>query len=261
MPAKPLTVRQLGDATRLKELFAQWQADRRQAKLPASQDWCAGELGFGQSAINQYLNGKIPLNLEAASKFAALLGVDVAEFSSSLADEIRKLTGSVVVVREDQATYGSTALMEASEPEGAVRITQFDTGGKMGHGLVLQDQPGVIRSWTVSPDWVQKNVHRITSPKNLAIVTGFGDSMKGVFNPGDPLLIDTGITRADIDGIYFFRVGEEGFVKRLQRIPTINGMILRAKSANPDYDPFDIVKGMDFEIFGRVVKAWESEDF
>ena len=155
----------------------------------------------------------------------------------------------------------SRSVTVADDTVEAVRIEQFDTGGAMGHGLVLQDQPGVIRSWTVSPDWVQKNVHRITSAKNLAIVTGFGDSMKGVFNPGDPLLIDTGVTEADIDGIYFFRVGEHGFVKRLQRIPTINGMTLRAKSENPAYDPFDIVTGMDFQVFGRVVKAWQSEDF
>lgn len=154
---------------------------------------------------------------------------------------------------------GGELIVEEVDDE--IQITQYDTGGKMGNGLVLQDQPGVIRKWVVSPDWVQKNVHRITSPKNLAIVTGFGDSMKGVFNPGDPLLIDQGITRADIDGIYFFRVGEEGFVKRLQRIPTEGGMVLRAKSENKAYDPFDITKGMDFEIFGRVVKAWQSEDF
>lgn len=140
-------------------------------------------------------------------------------------------------------------------------ISEYDTGGKMGRGLVLQDQPGVIRRWVVSPDWVAQNVHRITSPKNLAIVTGFGDSMRPLYNPGDPLLVDRGITRADIDGIYFFRVGEEGYVKRLQRIPTIDGVLIRAKSENPIYDPFDIVKGMDFEIFGRVVKAWRGEDF
>lgn len=86
--------------------------------------------------------------------------------------------------------------------------------------------------------------------------------MKPLFNPGDPLLIDTGRTRADVDGIYFFRVGEEGFIKRLQRIPTAsNGMILRAKSENSKYDSFDIVKGMDFEVFGWVVKAWRGEDF
>lgn len=259
MPAKPLTVRQLSDANRLKELFVAWQADRKQAKLPASQDWCAEEMGFGQSAINQYLNGKIPLNPEAASRFAGLLGRDVSAFSPSIAEEIRKLAGSAASAADEDSRSSQRAAVDLLDD--AVRINQFDTGGAMGHGLTLQDQPGVIRSWTVSPDWIQKNVHRITSPKNLSIVTGFGDSMKGVFNPGDPLLIDTGVTRADIDGIYFFRVGEEGFVKRLQRIPTIDGVILRAKSENKAYDPFDIVKGMDFEIFGRVVKAWESEDF
>lgn len=154
----------------------------------------------------------------------------------------------------------AAANSQANSPE-EMTIFEYDTGGKMGRGLVLQDQPGVIRRWVVSPDWVAQNVHRITSPKNLAIVTGFGDSMRPLYNPGDPLLVDRGITRADIDGIYFFRVGEEGFVKRLQRIPTIDGVVIRAKSENSIYDPFDIIKGMDFEIFGRVVKAWRGEDF
>lgn len=145
--------------------------------------------------------------------------------------------------------------------DGDLEIPQFDTGGAMGGGLVLPDQPGIIKSWTVSPDWVRLNVHRITSSKNLAIVTGFGPSMQPLFNPGDPLLIDRGITTVDIDGVYFFRVEEHGFVKQLQRIPTENGMILRAKSYNERFDPFDISKNMDFEVFGRVVKVWKGEDF
>jgi hypothetical protein len=142
-----------------------------------------------------------------------------------------------------------------------VRIPQFNTGGKMGNGLVLRDQPGIIRSWAVSPEWLQHNVHRITSASNLVIVTGFGDSMHPVFKSGDPLLVDTGRRRADVDGIYFFRVGEEGYIKRLQRIPTSQGTVLRAKSENPRYDSFDILPGMDFEVFGWVVKAWCGEDF
>lgn len=85
--------------------------------------------------------------------------------------------------------------------------------------------------------------------------------MRPLYNPGDPLLIDCGINRADIDGVYFFRVGDEGFVKRLQRIPTVDGVIIRAKSENARYDSFDITKGMDFEVFGRVVKAWRGEEF
>ncbi|MFN4121291.1 helix-turn-helix transcriptional regulator [Acidovorax sp.] len=142
-----------------------------------------------------------------------------------------------------------------------VVIRQFETGGSMGRGIVLAEQPGVIKEWRVSDRWAQENVHRITATKNLAIVTGFGPSMQPLFNPGDPLLVDTGINRADVDGIYFFRVGEEGFVKQLQRIPTAGGLVLRAKSYNTLYDPFDIVAGMDFEVFARVVKVWKGEEF
>ena len=142
-----------------------------------------------------------------------------------------------------------------------VVIRQFQTGGSMGKGIVLAEQPGVIKEWRVSERWAQENVHRITSVKNLAIVTGFGPSMQPLFNPGDPLLVDRGINRADVDGIYFFRVGEEGFVKQLQRIPTAQGLILRAKSYNTLYDPFDITHGMDFEVFARVVKVWKGEEF
>lgn len=157
-----------------------------------------------------------------------------------------------------QAIQGLPSIaLDASD----VVIPQYDTGGSMGRGIVLAEQPGVIKEWRVSEQWAQQNIHRITALRNLAIVTGFGPSMQPLFNPGDPLLVDRGITRADVDGIYFFRVGEEGFVKQLQRIPSENGLILRAKSYNPLYDPFDITKGMDFEVFARVVKVWKGEEF
>ena len=139
-----------------------------------------------------------------------------------------------------------------------LEIPHFDTGGSMGHGLVLQDQPGVIQSMKVTPEWVQKNVHNFSSLRNLAIVTGFGDSMRPLFNPGDPLLVDRGVTAVEFDAIYFFRVGEEGFVKRLQRIP---GVGLRAISENKSYESWDIRNGMDFEVFARVLKVWRGEDF
>ncbi|WP_333906110.1 S24 family peptidase [Delftia acidovorans] len=168
------------------------------------------------------------------------------------------------------AHLGGEEMEEHSSIEGAFAgkknntdlvIREYDTGGSMGRGLMLADQPGVIKEWRVSERWAQENVHRVTSLKNLAIVTGFGPSMQPLFNPGDPLLVDRGITRADVDGIYFFRIADEGFVKQLQRIPTEDGLIFRAKSFNPSYDPFDITRKMDFEVFARVVKVWKSEDF
>lgn len=154
-----------------------------------------------------------------------------------------------------------SSVYSANHASTDIVIPQYETGGSMGPGVVLADQPGVIKEWRVSERWLQLNVQHVTAPRNLAIVTGFGPSMQPLFNPGDPLLVDRGIKQVEVDGIYFFRVGDDGFVKQLQRLPTPQGLVIRAKSYNPLYDPFDIVKGMDFEVFARVLKVWKGEDF
>lgn len=142
---------------------------------------------------------------------------------------------------------------------GEVEISQFlEAGGSMGRGILLRDQPGEIHSWRVTPEWIEKNVRSHTGIQNLAIVTGFGDSMRGMFNPGDPLLVDRGVRAVEFDAVYFFRVGDEGFIKRLQRIP---GEGLVAISENKAYRDWTIKKDMDFEVFARVIKVWSSEDF
>jgi hypothetical protein len=166
-------------------------------------------------------------------------------------------------LRLDSVTIGPVEVAERTSdylPEVAdeLMIFQYSVRGGMGVGVLLRDQPGVIRSWSVSTEWIQKNVHNVSSPKNLAIVTGFGDSMKPMFNPGDPLLVDTGVKEVRFDGVYFFRIEDEGFIKRLQRIP---GVGLRAISENKAYEPWDITKSMDFEVFARVVKVWRGDDF
>lgn len=141
-------------------------------------------------------------------------------------------------------------------------ITEYDTGGAMGHGYALEENPpGHIKAWRVTPEWLRMNVPVYSSLANLCIVTGFGPSMKPRYNPGDPLLCDRGFNKVDSDGVYFFRVDGHGFIKQLQRIPTENGLILRAKSFNPDYDPFDITSKMDFEVFGKILTVWRSEQF
>lgn len=140
-------------------------------------------------------------------------------------------------------------------------ISQFDTGGSMGAGLVLRDQPGVIHGWQVNREWLEKNARNNTGAQNLCIVTGFGDSMRPMFNPGDPLLVDTGVKTVEADGIFFFRIGNDGFIKRLQRIPGEDGMTLWAISQNKDYKDFPITERMDFEVLGKVIRVWCGTDF
>jgi phage repressor protein C with HTH and peptisase S24 domain len=144
----------------------------------------------------------------------------------------------------------------------AIFIQQFHPTGSMRNGLVLRDQPGAIQNLHVSKEWLEKNVKTYTNVRNLAVVTGFSDAMKPLFNSGDPLLIDIGVKVVEYDGIYFFRIGEEGYIKRLQRIPTEDGLIIRAKSENStSYDTFDITKKMDFEVLGVILKVWCSTDY
>lgn len=140
-----------------------------------------------------------------------------------------------------------------------VHIPYYDTGGAMGHGIVLRDQPGVIREMAASREWLQSNVRGYTSAANLCLVTGFGDSMRPLFMSGDPVIVDKGVTEFRGDGLYFFRADGEGFIKRLQSIP---GRGLVVISENPSYESWNIDNATtDFQVLGKVIKAWCGCDF
>jgi phage repressor protein C with HTH and peptisase S24 domain len=156
------------------------------------------------------------------------------------------------------ATQRSTST--AIQTETDLVIPQYAVGGSMGGGLVLEEkQPGIIKSWHVDQEWLRLNVKSHTGAKNLCIVTGFGPSMRPLYNPGDPLLLDAGVKEVDSEGVFFFRVGDHGYIKQLQRIPVGRETVIRAKSLNPTYDPFNITPDMDFEVFGKVLTVWKSE--
>ena len=209
-------------------------------RLGLNEQQFGDRIGVSRGAVQQWESGAtFPRNKYHAA-ISDLLGISIADLLC-----LQPLR----VIDADGNESLAHAYISDSD---TIRIPQYDTGGKMGHGLILRDQPGIIRGWTVNQEWLQKNARSYSAATNLVIVTGFGDSMSPVFRPGDPLLVDTGVTLVDFDGIYFFRVGEEGVVKRLQRVPG-EGMIVI--SENKAYRDWTIKPGMDFEVFGRVVKA------
>ncbi len=179
-------------------------------------------------------------------------------YTIALAD-LYKVNASWLATGKGQKELPKNEIFSLSKPRrNAVVIEHFDAAGAMGTGLILKDQSGVICEWEVSEEWVRLNIKNYTSLNNLKMVTGFGDSMEGMFNSGDPLIIDVGVTIADADSPYFFRVGNEGFIKRLQRVP---GVGLRAISANKEYETWTITEDMDFEVFGIVLISWASKKF
>lgn len=213
----------------------------------------AEEVGTVDTYVTALVKGRRNVGDELAERIERRMGKQPGDLDRDPPEADLEIStiGVEVNATQGRTRYGQRPLSDTVIPE-------YNTGGSMGTGLVLRDQPGHITSWRVTPEWIQKNVHNVTSPKNLAIVTGFGDSMKPMYNPGDPLLVDTGVKRVEFDGVYFFRIEDEGYIKRLQRIP---GVGLRAISENKAYETFDITAGMDFEVFARVVKVWRGEDY
>jgi len=239
-----LSPEHLAESNRLKQLWDS-RPHRTQAEFGEAYD-----LG-NQANVGHYLNGRSALNPKAAFAFAAELECAVSEFSPRLSAEMERMAS---------AAQSAPAARPPAVDTGELVIEQYNTGGAMGHGLELEEHPpGLIKSWRVDHEWLRMNVRHYTSVKNLCIVTGFGPSMKPKYNPGDPLLCDRGVNAVDTDGVFFFRVGKQGFIKQLQRIPTEEGLIFRAKSYNKDYDTFDITEKMDFQVFGKILTAWKSE--
>ncbi|CAN7476987.1 LexA family transcriptional regulator [Acidovorax sp. LjRoot74] len=252
---------------------------------PSSQKEFGAEFGIGgQSAVANFLSGKSALSIKAAVGFAQGLGCQVGEFSTRIAEQIARMswiseedglrsftTGeSKPVFSNRLPAHISAPPHEApSEDSGSppdLVITEFDTGGGMDTTgrLLLDDQPGIIKSWRVSHDWLRLNVPSHTGIRNLCIVTGFGPSMRPMFNPGDPLLVDTGVKTVTHEGVYFFRVGEEGYIKMIQRVPDPHGdgVMLNIISKNPDYPPYPMSpKNPHFEVLGKVLTVWRSEQY
>lgn len=74
---RALTPEEREDQQRLRQVW-----ERRKGELHLTQKDAAHAMGFkNQTAISQYITGRIPLNMEAAFKFAELLKVSVEEVS------------------------------------------------------------------------------------------------------------------------------------------------------------------------------------
>jgi phage repressor protein C with HTH and peptisase S24 domain len=215
------------------------------------------------------------LGVKENVEFGRMAGASKSVVGQWLSGQIKSIAPDYAYKIQDSTGYNAKWIMLGTGPE-KISTTQesnpeilgipvkpdtkdigfhIDVYGAMGSGVILRNQPGEIRQISVSSDWLSQNVPYHTGAENLAIVTGFGDSMVGMFNSGDPLLVDRGVKTVEYDGVYFFRVGDEGFIKRLQRIPQQGILVI---SKNPDYRDWMITKDMDFEVFAKVLLAWNG---
>lgn len=251
MPAKPLTTEQLQDANRLKLLFNR----RKEEDSSFTQEKLAFVCGWKtQGAINQYLNGKIPLNLRALQKFSDALNVTLYEISPSLASEVATLQKNNIGQR-----VVAIPVQEESLDDVEIRLYK---------PYELEDDPipsgsdieSSVKKMTISLSYLKSKGVKFSSVENLALTSAIGDSMEATYSDGDLLLIDRGIHHIKDNGIYGLTLTDEIYTRRLERRP--NGDI-HIISDNSIYEPYIVTPDSQgrLKIRYRVVFAWTGKKF
>ena len=128
-----------------------------------------------------------------------------------------------------------------------VFIPRYDVYAAAGHGYPAEDDKPLF-CMAFRRYWIENYVTRQID--KLSVIAVKGDSMEGVLNHGDNILVNHAETTPR-DGLYVIRIDNHLFVKQIQKLP---GKLL-VKSANPVYEPFEIDLTDDNQnvaIIGRV---------
>jgi transcriptional regulator with XRE-family HTH domain len=245
MPALPLTKEQLDDAARLKALFLTWQKGRREAGLPASQEALSEMLGFNQSAVSQYLNGKIPLNVDAATKFSALIEVPISEFSPSLATQIEHYAAATGPADPASMVRGATAAT-TELPIDTIAVKNVNIRVEAGFpgfeaDPVFEDG-GLVhipRKDVELNEWV---------PSCLLAIKVRGDSMWPVFSEGDTIVINIADVKLVSGEVYAVNCDGKPVVKQL----AYEGHQWYLRSYNPKHHPVPY-RTPEHSVIGKVV--------
>ncbi|AWL04253.1 hypothetical protein DIR46_07280 [Massilia oculi] len=247
MPALPLTKEQLEDAARLKQLFATWQKAQREAGLPSSQEALSDQLGFNQSALSQYLNGRIPLNIDAATKFANLIGKSVADFSPLLAAQIEKYTGPAEPVDPAAMVRKATPVsLDEPDPSGLISVQAvnirveagvpgFEADREFEDGGLIQ----IPREAVETEEW---------APQCLLAIKVRGLSMLPVFADGDTIVINVADRRLVSGEVYAVNCDGKPAVKQL----VFERHQWYMRSFNPNFQPVPY-RTPASDIIGKVV--------
>jgi|GEM_PF-1925164 len=234
---RAMTAEEKARAQKLKAIWDRRKREWADRGDKLTQTIAADRFGWSeQSAVSQYLLGKVSLNLNAALKFARLLDFPVEELNSEW--------GYPAPATENHGSSDS------------VQVRYYpDIFASAGHGCLPISEATVTVMEVARSALTRKNIN----PDKAALIQADGDSMRGTVEHGDIMLIDLSDTAARDGRVYVFSIGEDVLVKRVQRIP--NGIKMIAD--NPAYDSITVMdedQATSVSVIGRVVIAWHSRE-
>lgn len=185
------------EAAKLKRLFQTHNEPKR------SQAAFAEEFDLGtQGNVWQYLNAKIPLNAQAAAKFAKGLGIHIRDFSPRLAGEIEGLNPASTQIDLDESpdtVRVRKVIFKISAGIAGFAVDYLDNG----EGTPLY----FPKAWADKKNLV---------PERLYATRVSGSSMFPTILPSDVIIVNTGDTKRAKDAVCAINHEGEFTVKRLK---------------------------------------------
>lgn len=233
--SKPLENWQREDAARLKQLLACREPRLSQADFGAQFD-----IG-SQGMVWQYVAGRRPLNIKAATAFARGLGVSVDAFSPTIAAQIAQASLAVdlpeahAITDDDDLAPPSVSIELVSLHlqagiDGIETVPLFEAGG----------QHHVPRQWLEEND---------LSPRALLAVKIKGESMQPLMYEGDIAVVNTVDKVRKNGGVFALNYNGQAVIKRM----LYERREWFLASDNPAFRP-EPCKGADCIVIGRIVR-------
>lgn len=206
--------------------------------------------GVSQTGLQRLINGGEP-TLSTLVALAKAANVSVEWLATGMG-AMRKGEASIETTPQQGVPSPCICQDTLGNPvdlEDFVFIPRYNLKAAAGHGASAEGEKPVF-AMAFRRYWIEHYLR--ADPKDLSVLSVKGDSMEGVLNDRDVILVN----RTDNEpgtGLFVLRLDGDLIVKRVQRLP---GGRLEVKSANEAYSPFEVDLNKpsdDFAIIGRVV--------
>lgn len=204
----------------------------------------AAASGVSQTGLQRLLNGGEPtLSTLVALARAAQVNIEW------LATGDGPMRGSAAPAVPEPAPSCFDTLGNPVNLDEFVFVPRYNLQAAAGYGSSSEGERPVF-SMAFRRYWVQNYLQ--ADVRDLSVISVKGDSMEGVLNERDVILVNHADTQPR-HGLYVLRLNNDLVVKRVQPLP---GGRLQISSANESYLPFELDlgdMGQDVAIIGRVV--------
>ncbi|MET3654053.1 LexA family transcriptional regulator [Dyella japonica] len=255
------------------------------SETPLTQQQIADKVGVSQGQLWQWANRRLPVPARRAQALADALSfldpVDPSSISAEFAERMSEIRtqlqkedeewalAELEHIRRNPPPYdalfdGPTpptaqpdgGLSESETPEGYVRFPLLEGFAGMGRGDYVGDYPEIVDFVEVTREWASHRLRGVPL-EVVRVITGRGDSMRGQYDDGDLVFVDSRTRQFEADAAYVYRWNGRVQIKRLQ---LVGKDLVRILSKNSEYPPIDVPLG-DLEIGGRALAAWTLKEF